>query len=158
VNVASWLLWGFASTLLLTTTLAVSQALGLTRMNMPYMLGTMFTADRDKARLYGFVAHLVNGLVFSLLYVFVFQSWGVASWWRGSLIGVLHGLFVLVIGMAMLPGIHPRIASEQHGPTANRQLEPPGFMAINYGIRTPISVLVSHAVFGAVLGAFYKLA
>ncbi len=158
MNVASWLLWGFASTLLLTTTLAVSQALGLTRMNMPYMLGTMFTADRDKARLYGFVAHLVNGLVFSLLYVFVFQSWGVASWWRGSLIGVLHGLFVLVIGMAMLPGIHPRIASEQHGPTANRQLEPPGFMAINYGIRTPISVLVSHAVFGAVLGAFYKLA
>jgi len=158
VNVASWLLWGFASTLLLTTTLAVSQALGLTRMNMPYMLGTMFTADRDRARLFGFVAHLVNGLVFSLLYVFVFQSWGVASWWRGSLIGVLHGLFVLVIGMAMLPGIHPRIASEQHGPTANRQLEPPGFMAINYGIRTPISVLVSHAVFGAVLGAFYKLA
>ncbi len=158
MNVASWLLWGFASTLLLTTTLAVSQALGLTRMNMPYMLGTMFSADRDKARLYGFVAHLVNGLVFSLLYVFVFQSWGVASWWRGSLIGVLHGLFVLVIGMAMLPGIHPRIASEQHGPTANRQLEPPGFMAINYGIRTPISVLVSHAVFGAVLGAFYKLA
>ncbi|PYX39313.1 MAG: hypothetical protein DMG75_01300 [Acidobacteria bacterium] len=158
MNVASWLLWGFASTLLLTTTLAVSQALGLTRMNMPYMLGTMFTADRDRARLYGFVAHLVNGLVFSLLYVFVFQSWGVASWWRGSLIGVLHGLFVLVIGMAMLPGIHPRIASEQHGPTANRQLEPPGFMAINYGIRTPISVLVSHAVFGAVLGAFYKLA
>jgi len=158
VNVASWLLWGFASTLLLTTTLAVSQALGLTRMNMPYMLGTMFTADRDRARLYGFVAHLVNGLVFSLLYVFVFQSWGVANWWRGSLIGVLHGLFVLVIGMAMLPGIHPRIASEQHGPTANRQLEPPGFMAINYGIRTPISVLVSHAVFGAVLGAFYKLA
>jgi len=127
-------------------------------MNMPYMLGTMFTADRDRARLFGFVAHLVNGLVFSLLYVFVFQSWGVASWWRGSLIGVLHGLFVLVIGMAMLPGIHPRIASEQHGPTANRQLEPPGFMAINYGIRTPISVLVSHAVFGAVLGAFYKLA
>ncbi|PYX66010.1 MAG: hypothetical protein DMG74_06310 [Acidobacteria bacterium] len=158
MNVASWLLWGFASTLLLTTTLAVSQALGLTRMNMPYMLGTMFTADRDRARLFGFVAHLVNGLVFSLLYVFVFQSWGVASWWRGSLIGVLHGLFVLVIGMAMLPGIHPRIASEQHGPTANRQLEPPGFMAINYGIRTPISVLVSHAVFGAVLGAFYKLA
>ena len=158
MNVASWLLWGFASTLLLTTTLAVSQALGLTRMNMPYMLGTMFTADRDRARLYGFVAHLVNGLVFSLLYVFVFQSWGVANWWRGSLIGVLHGLFVLVIGMAMLPGIHPRIASEQHGPTANRQLEPPGFMAINYGIRTPISVLVSHAVFGAVLGAFYKLA
>ena len=158
MNVASWLLWGFASTLLLTTTLAVSQALGLTRMNMPYMLGTMFTADRDRARLYGFVAHLVNGLVFSRLYVFVFQSWGVANWWRGSLIGVLHGLFVLVIGMAMLPGIHPRIASEQHGPTANRQLEPPGFMAINYGIRTPISVLVSHAVFGAVLGAFYKLA
>jgi hypothetical protein len=36
-------------------------------------------------------------------------------------------------------------------------LEPPGFMALNYGIRTPISVLFSHFVFGAILGAFYQL-
>ena len=36
-----------------------------------------------------------------------------------------------------------------------RQLEPPGFLALNYGARTPVSVVVAHLVFGIVLGAFY---
>ena len=50
-----------------------------------------------------------------------------------------------------------RMASEQQGPTATRLLEPPGFMAMHYGMRTPIAVLLSHAVFGAMLGAFYRM-
>lgn len=153
----SWLLWGFLATLLLTTTSSVMQGLGLTRMNIPYILGTMFTPDRDRARVYGFVAHLGIGWVFSLVYVLIFQALGDAGWWRGTLIGLLHALFVLVVVAILLPGVHPRMASEQHGPAAQRVLEPPGFLALNYGIQTPLSVLASHAVFGAVLGAFYRL-
>jgi hypothetical protein len=57
----------------------------------------------------------------------------------------------------LMPGIHPRMASEQHGPTASRELEPPGFMLLNYGVQTPVSVILSHALFGALLGAFYVL-
>ena len=53
--------------------------------------------------------------------------------------------------------MHPRMASEQHGPTPTRQLEPPGFLALNYGRRTPISLLLAHLVYGAILGAFYRL-
>jgi len=50
------------------------------------------------------------------------------------------------------------MASEQYGPTANRELEPPGFLALNYGISTPASVILSHALFGVILGGFYRLA
>ena len=158
MNWSSWLLWGFFSTLVLTTSLAASQGIGLTRMNIPFMLGSMLTPDRDKARLYGFLLHTVNGWVFSLLYVLAFQSWGVATALRGAVIGVVHALFLLVVGVALLPGLHPRMASEQHGPTASRDLEPPGFLALNYGFRTPLSVILSHAIFGAMLGAFYHVA
>jgi hypothetical protein len=49
------------------------------------------------------------------------------------------------------------MASETHGPTASRMLEPPGFMALNYGLRTPLSVIIAHVVFGIALGAFYHL-
>jgi len=157
VNWTSWLLWGFVATLLMTTTLAGTQGLGLTRMNLPYILGTVLTPDRDKAKIYGFFLNLINGWAFSLLYVFVFESMGAASWWRGLIFGLLHGFFVLAAVMSFLPGLHPRMASEQHGPTANRELEPPGFMAVNYGINTPISVLLSHSVFGVILGAFYRV-
>jgi hypothetical protein len=38
-----------------------------------------------------------------------------------------------------------------------RQLEPPGFLALHYGVRTPVSVLVAHVAFGSILGAFYSL-
>ena len=157
MNWGSWLLWGFAATLVLTTISSVAQGLGLTRMNLPYMLGAIFTPHRDKARLYGFGIHVAAGWLFSLIYVLIFQSLGAAGWWRGSVIGLLHSFFVLVVVMGLLPGLHPRMASEQQGPAAQNMLEPPGFLALNYGVQTPLAILLSHVVFGAILGAFYRL-
>ncbi|MFT3838873.1 MAG: hypothetical protein QM723_17975 [Myxococcaceae bacterium] len=149
------LIWGFASTLVLTTMMAGSQGLGLTRMSMPYLLGTMLTPSRDRAQIYGVAMHLVNGWAFAFVYVAMFHSAHLFSWWFGALLGLAHGVFALAVAIPMMPAIHPRMASEHHGPTVVRQLEPPGFMARNYGIRTPISVLLGHVVFGAILGAFY---
>jgi uncharacterized membrane protein YagU involved in acid resistance len=157
VNWGDLLLWGFVSTLFLTGLMAGSQGLGLTRMNLPFMLGTMFTPDRDRAKLVGFGVHLVNGWLLALLYAAAFQSWGLATWWLGLAVGLAHGLFVIVVVMPMLPGLHPRMASEQRGPEPTRQLEPPGFLALNYGRRTPLSVLFAHLVYGTILGAFYRL-
>lgn len=157
MNVGSWLLWGFVSTVVLTTLMAVSQGLGLTRMNIPYLLGTMVTPDRGRAKVYGILIHLANGYLFSILYIAIFQSLEMATWWLGALIGAVHAVFLLTIGMWLMPGIHPRMASEQAGPTSTRQLEPPGFLALHYGSSTPISVLLGHVAFGMILGAFYRL-
>jgi uncharacterized membrane protein YagU involved in acid resistance len=151
------LLWGFVANLALSTLLAGSQGLGITRMNLPYILGTMVTPDHDRAKMYGFLLHFLNGWIFSLMYILIFQSTQQATWWIGAVIGLGHGLFVLVALMSIMPGVHPRMASELHGPTATRMLEPPGFMATNYGLRTPISILISHVVFGIILGVFYHL-
>jgi uncharacterized membrane protein YagU involved in acid resistance len=157
MNWGDIVVWGFVSTLFLTGLMAGSQGLGLTRMNLPFMLGTMFTPDRDRAKLVGFGVHLMNGWLLALLYAAAFQSWGLATWWLGLAVGLAHGLFVIVVVMPMLPGLHPRMASEQRGPEPTRQLEPPGFLALNYGRRTPLSVLFAHLVYGTILGAFYRL-
>jgi hypothetical protein len=155
MNWSSWLLWGFASTVVLTSILAGSQGIGLTRMNIPYMLGTIFTPDRDRAKFIGFFLHFGNGFAFSLVYVAAFQALGRSTWWFGALIGLVQGIFVLTMLLPILPALHPRMANEQRGPTVVKQLEPPGFLGLHYGTRTPISILVAHAVFGAILGAFY---
>jgi uncharacterized membrane protein YagU involved in acid resistance len=157
MNWDSWLLWGFVATIVLTTISAGAQGLGLTRMNLPHMLGTIFTPDRDRAKFYGFGVHVAAGWLFSLGYVMIFQSLGAAGWWRGALLGLLHAVFVLVVVMGLLPGLHPRMASEQRGPAAQNLLEPPGFLALHYGVQTPLAILLSHVVFGAILGAFYRL-
>lgn len=156
MNVPSWLLWGFVGTIVLTTIMAGSQGMRLTRMNLPYMLGTMFTPSRDRAKLVGFIVHLFNGWLFSLLYVAAFHALDRATWWLGAIIGLVHAAFVLTAGMRIVPGLHPRMASEQRGPTVTRQLEPPGFLALNYGVRTPIFLVLAHLVFGAIVGAFYS--
>jgi uncharacterized membrane protein YagU involved in acid resistance len=157
VNLPSILLWGFAATVVLSTLMAASQRLGLTRMSIPFLLGTMLTPHRDRAMFVGVLVHMTNGWVFALLYALAFESWAQATWWLGAGIGLVHGTFVLTVGMPLVPGMHPRMVSEYFGPTPNRQLQPPGFLALNYGRRTPIVAIVAHLVYGAILGAFYQL-
>lgn len=157
MNVASAVLWGFVATLVFTTLDAAARGLNLSRMAMPYLLGTMVTPDRNRAPVVGFLIHLANGWVFAFLYAAIFESWGGAGWARGAGLGVAHGLVVLVVLVPLLPGVHPRMASEEQGPEPTRALEPPGFMALNYGRRTPAIALVSHVVYGLILGGFYQL-
>ena len=38
-----------------------------------------------------------------------------------------------------------------------RQLEPPGFMGLNYGHRTPLTTLAGQAMYGAVLGGLPQM-
>lgn len=158
MNVPDVLLWGTIATLLLTTITAGSVAAGLSRMSLPFILGTMVTSDRNRAPLYGFVLHVAVGLAMAFVYAAAFEAWERAEWWAGAIAGILHGLIVLIVMMPVLPGLHPRMASEHHGPEPTRALEPPGFMALHYGRHTPIVALVGHAVYGAVLGGFYSLA
>lgn len=155
MNWWSWLLWGFASTLVLTVMMSGSQRAGLTRMSIPYLLGTMVTPDRDRAKLWGFGIHLMNGWAFALLYIAVFHALGTVQWWLGALMGLLHAAVVLTVLMPMMPAVHPRMPREAHGPSVTRQLEPPGFAGLHYGIQTPLIVVLAHIVFGTMLGLLY---
>lgn len=158
MNVPSVLLWGFVATLVLTGMLSGAQGLGLSRMNITYMLGTLFTADHDRAVVFGFLIHVVNGWLFASLYALGFESLDLATWWLGGLGGLVHALIVLVSLMPLLPGMHPRMASQRHGPTPTKLLQPPGFLALHYGRQTPIVSVVAHVTYGAILGGFYALA
>lgn len=158
MNVLAWLTWGFAATVVLTIIMAGAQGLGLTRMGLPFMLGTMFTLDIDRAKLVGMGVHILNGWIFSLIYIGAFHLSGLATWYFGAAIGLVHALFLLTVGMEILPAMHPRMASENRGPTVTPLLEPPGFGALNYGRETGLFVLLAHMVFGAMLGFFYPLA
>lgn len=149
--------WSFVATLFLTGMLRVAQASGFTRIDIPLMLGTMFTPDRDRAKVVGSLVHGANGWALGSIYVFAFHSLRRSSWLIGALIGFVHGLFVLVTVLPLLPGIHPRMASDFTGPQPTSGLEPPGFMALNYGSGTPLVTLVSHMVYGAIIGHFYEV-
>lgn len=156
MNFDQAVLWGFAATLVLTTLLTGSRAFGFTRMDIPFLLGTIFTSNRDRAKWVGFIIHLLNGWVFALIYIFAFHATGWNSLFFGAAIGLVHVLFLLMPGMLLLPSFHPRMASESEGPTSTKQLEPPGFLALNYGRQTPIATILAHVIYGGMLGFLYR--
>jgi hypothetical protein len=154
----SMLIWGFIATLVMTTVMQGAQGLGLSRLSLPFLAGTFFTGDRRRAVVVGFALYVIGGWIFAFLYFLLFASLGVHTWWLGLAAGLLHGLFLLVAAMPLLPFIHPRMASEYDGATLVKQLEPPGFMGLNYGYRTPVTTLAGQALYGVVLGGFPQLA
>ncbi len=60
---------------------------------------------------------------------------------------------MLVLVLPLMPAYHPRMAGEEEGPFSARILEPPGFFGLHYGVQTPLWILVSHVIYGAILGS-----
>jgi uncharacterized membrane protein YagU involved in acid resistance len=150
---------GFAGTLVMTTVLRAASEWHLTRMDLPFLLGTAFTADRARAKAIGYVAHFVIGQIFALFYYLLFTALGRHDWWLGSLFGLGHGLFAsTVLINVLLPLVHPRMGSQYSDAASNTLLEPPGFMARNYGVQTPVVNLVAHVAYGTIIAVFVTLA
>jgi uncharacterized membrane protein YagU involved in acid resistance len=149
---AGWALFGFVATAALTAVMISAQLAGLTRLDLPLVLGTIFTDDTDRARAAGFLVHLIIGQGFALGYAAAFALWDRATWWLGGLLGLLHVSVALGVLVPVMAGIHPRMASERAGPSTMAVLEPPGLLGLNYGAETPLVALVAHLVYGAALG------
>jgi hypothetical protein len=155
MNLPSIVLWGFAATMVLTTLTVSGQALGLTRIDMPFILGTFWSPDRDRARVLGYVIHVLNGWLFAVFYALLFENLHEAGLGIGALMGLVQGAVIAIVVLPLLPGIHPRMVSDSRGPQPTRLLEPPGYLSLNYGSLTPIVILVTHTAYGAILGAMY---
>lgn len=146
---------GFVGTVVLTTGLRLAQELGWTRMDIPLLLGTLFTGDRGAAEALGYGVHFANGLAFSLVYGLVFEAVGEAGWLFGLILGVIHAAFAGgALVNIVLPAIHPRMGSPWTDARESPVLEPPGFMLVNYGRATSVVTLVMHMAYGAIVGAF----
>jgi hypothetical protein len=149
---AGWAVFGLVATAALTAVMTSAQLAGLTRLDLPLVLGTLVTEDPDRARVAGFVLHLAAGQVFALGYAAVFTLLHRATWWLGGLLGLLHVAVALMVILPLLPGLHPRMASHRAGPSSGAVLEPPGLLALNYGVQTPAVAVAAHLVYGVVLG------
>ena len=149
---AGWAVFGFAGTAALTAVMVSAQLKGLTRLDLPLILGAILTEDPDRARFGGLFLHLLMGQVFALGYAAAFAVVGQASWWLGALLGLLHAAVALTLLVPLLAGVHPRMASDRDGLASRATLEPPGLLALNYGVQTPVAAVLAHLAYGTFLG------
>jgi len=155
VSIEGALVGGFVGTLVLSTALAGASELGLTRMDIPFLLGTALSTRRSRAKVLGYAMHFVFGLLFALVYWGIFRTIGHASWISGALLGLLHAMFAgTALVNILLPAVHPHMGTPYSAADEAPLLEPPGFMLLNYGRATPIATALAHMAYGAIVGHF----
>ena len=146
---------GLLGTVVLTTALRAASELGLTRIDLPFLLGTAVTEDRIRAKVVGYALHFVFGVLFALGYYAVFAVVDRSGILLGALLGLVHALFAgTALVNILLPAVHPRMGTGFDASGSAPLLEPPGFMLVNYGRQTPLATIVSHIVYGAIVGGF----
>ena len=135
---------GFVGTLVLTSGLRACSELDLTRMDLPFLLGTAFTTDRTRAKAVGYAAplRLRPALRARLLRLVLAPSERRAGG-SGRFSASLHALFAgTALVNVLLPPVHPRMGTATTAADASPLLEPPGFLLLNYGASTPVVTLV----------------
>jgi hypothetical protein len=146
---------GLAGTVVLTTLLRAASELGLTRIDLPFLLGTAVTTDRVRAKAAGYALHFVFGVLFALAYYAIFVVIGAAGVLLGALFGFVHALFAgTALVNILLPVVHPRMGTGLDAAGSAPLLEPPGFMLLNYGRETPVVSVLAHVAYGAIVGGF----
>ena len=149
---------GFIGTLVLTTLLRAASELRLTRIDLPFLLGTIVTTDRRRAKALGYLFHFFFGFLFALGYYAVFRALGRAGWSLGAALGLVHGTFTgSALVNVLLPVVHPRMGTPLSSIDSETLLEPPGFMMLNYGRGSPLASLVAHVAYGALVGGLGAL-
>jgi hypothetical protein len=144
---------GLLGTLVLSTVLRAASELGFTRMDLPFLLGTVVTSRRVRAKAWGFALHLTIGIVFAVAYGAIFVAIGQSGIVFGGVLGALHAVFSgTTLVNVLLPIVHPRMGTSDSSAAETPLIEPPGFLMLNYGRNTFVVMLAAHIVYGAIIG------
>lgn len=140
---------GFVGALIMTILIYLLKAAGH-NIDIPYLLGSRFLDIDNNSGVYmlGIVLHLVAGVAWGILYVFMVTAMAVTpNWPIGILWGFGHGIFVGVL-MGILAENHPYIGE-------GKPISDPGILGSRWSTATPYLVLLLHVIFGASTLGFY---
>lgn len=132
------ILAGLIGTLVFTLLLYVGPMMGMPKMDIIGIVGTMVSEPGGTARVIGTVGHFMMGAIFAIIYAFLWSAGiGAVTWWWGAIFGVVHGAIIAFVGMPVMMSMHPRAPERQEGPKAL------------------VGTLMGHAVFGLVVAVSY---
>ena len=147
MNIFGALVAGIVGTAVFSMVLMMAPRMGMPKMDIVGMLSTMFGKEN---RLLGWMMHLMMGVIFALIYAFLWSKGILAPTWLGGLIfGAAHWVIVGMI-MGMIPMMHVAIR--------RGDVKAPGlWMTNNGGMLAFAGGLMGHLVFGVVTALVYSL-
>jgi uncharacterized membrane protein YagU involved in acid resistance len=147
MNIPGAVIAGLVGTAVFSMALALGPKMGMPKMDIVGMLGTMFgQANRPL----GWMMHFMMGIVFALVYAFLWANGILAPTGTGGLaFGVVHWLIVGVI-MGLIPMLHLGIR--------RGEVKAPGvWMTNGGGMMAFVAGLLGHMIFGVVVALVYSL-
>ena len=138
---------GFVAMVLALGLFAAFRALRLTQFSPTVQLGCLFVKNprHPAAETTGFAILLVLGsTLVPLVYAWLIEAMGGASWQTGLALGLVHGL----AAAAFLPIFGTISACIRAG-----AIPAPGPMGTRWGWLTPLALVLGHGLYGAVVGA-----
>jgi uncharacterized membrane protein YagU involved in acid resistance len=148
LDIVAAIISGFVATLVMTGMMTMAPMMGMPKMDMPALLGSMFGAPGSK--MLGLVMHFMMGIIFGVIYAVLF---GVVAGTNLILLGLIFGVaHWLIVGLmtGMMPMMHAGIRSGD--------VSAPGVYMSNLGgMMGFIGGLMGHVVFGLVVGIVYGL-
>ncbi|MBM3924864.1 MAG: hypothetical protein FJ320_02600 [SAR202 cluster bacterium] len=134
---------GLAGTAAITVIMYSAPMMGMAKMDIAQMLGSMFLPQGSTAFALGMMMHFMNGVIFAIIYGLVWEGLDVdVTWWSGLIFGAVHFL-VAMVGMAMMMFMHKEVkAGRMENPT-------------KAGPKGIIGSLMGHMLFGLVVALVY---
>jgi hypothetical protein len=152
-NAGGAIVAGLVGGLAFLIVVTMGYAVGMTRMNFLYILGSMLAPKSPRSTVYaiGLGVHAMASAAFGLVHAGILHAIGVTSVGQAAgwdlLIGGVHGLLVLMVLPMALEMMHPLVR--------RGEIERPGIALSGFGTMTPIESLAAHVAFGVVTGALY---
>jgi hypothetical protein len=149
ISWAGAIVWGIVATAVFTVFSMMGRAMGMTRMDLLDLLGSMVARPGSTAsKTTGLMVHHVNGAILAVAWAYGAALFGwPANWATGLVWGAVLTVRALLM-MSTIGTVHPAMRRGQ---------EPdPGPAATNFGSVTPLGSLLGHLVYGLVLGLTYS--
>jgi hypothetical protein len=135
---------GLVATAIMTMLMYAAPMMGMPKMDMGQMIGSMVLPVGRTAFAMGLLIHFVMGVAFAIIYALVWHGAGIpVTWWTGLIFGAVH-FVVAAIGMGMMSFTHPEI-------NAGRLPSPMERGSINMAM-----LLMGHLIFGVVVALIYQ--
>jgi len=148
MNIVGAIVAGAVGTAVFSMVIAMAPRMGMPRMAIWEMLGSMF--DKDGNNTLGWVAHFMMGVIFAIIYAALWSAGvGSVSVGSGVLFGVVHWLAVGLV-MGAVPMMHAGIRAGT--------VQAPGvYMMSAGGVMAFMGGLIGHVVYGVVVALVYGL-
>lgn len=148
MNILGAIIAGISGTIVMTMVMVMAPTMGMPKMDIVGMLGSMFSADSN--RMMGLVMHVMMGVVFAIVYALLWNA-GIGT--VGLLWGLLFGAGHWLVSGAMMGSM-----SAMHAGVKTGTVTAPGmYMMNNGGMMAFIGGLVGHLIFGLVVALVYGL-